>query len=166
MVVPPTARVSNRNPDIKFWEEAGTITTTSSGEYVKDNMKVKTLTFETTVSAEGSGLNIGFPIKTVLRINPGAMATGSPDGHAKMSFLSINRLVAVLRGAGIVPDGPDGGYSDELLSQCFPPESGFQTMPSPLLGKTIRFELKYGPLDGRDGKRHWIPEIINVFEPI
>lgn len=166
MTVPPTARVSTRNADTTFWEEAGTITQTSSAEQIKDGMKIKLLTYEVTCSAEGSGLNIGYPIKTVLRINPGAMATGSPDNQAKMSFMSINKLVATMRGAGIVPDGPDGGYTEQALSQCFPEESSFPTSPSPLVGKTIRFEMKYSPFDGRDGKRRWIPEIVNVFEPI
>ena len=167
MRVPPTARPSNRNPDVHFWEEAGTITATNSGTYTADNgVIVKTFVYEVTCSAEGSGENIGFVIKNTLRLAPSAIATGQPEGYAKMSYMSINRLMALLRGVGIQPDGPDGGFTSALLKTCFPPEDAFATAASPLVGKTIRFELKHGPLDGRDGKRRWIPEITTIFEPV
>ena len=167
MKVPPTARVSNRNPEVHFWEEAGTITQTSSGSYTADNgVLVKTFAFEVTCSAEGSGENIGFVIKNTLRVAPSAISTGQPEGYAKMSYMSINKLTALLRGVGVPPDNTDGGFSSQLLKVCFPPEDAFSTIASPLVGKTIRFELKHGPMEGRDGKRRWSPEITTIFEPV
>jgi hypothetical protein len=170
MVVPTNARISNKNPELKFWEEAGSITSVSSSIYTDNNsqLKIRVLNFETTCSAEGSGDNIGFPIKTGLRICPVAMASGSPDNLAKMSFMSTNRLTMLLRGVGILPDSQDGGYSGSLLATCFPPDDAFPppTTPSPLVGKSIRFEVKQGPSEGRDGKKRFFPEIITIFEPI
>lgn len=170
MVVPKNARVSNKNAEMRFWEEAGTITSAGSSVYTDNatNVRIRVLNFETTCSAEGSGENIGFVIKTPLRIAPVALASGSPENLAKMSFMSVNRLTMVLRGCGILPDGIDGGYSQALLGKCFPPDDQFppSDTPSPLVGKSIRFEVKQAPSDGRDGRKRYFPEIITIFEPI
>lgn len=165
MRVPESARTSNRNAEVRFWEEAGTITAASQKEFPSDGgTTTKVLFYETTCSAEGSGLNIGFVIKSGLRFCASAMESGSPENLAKMSFLSTNRLVALLRAVGIPPDAD--GYSQETIARCFPPEDQFPGDPSELLGKTIRFEVKQGPTEGKDGKRRWFPEIITIFEVV
>lgn len=167
MRVPDTARASTRNPEVKFWEEAGTITAAFQKKYPNEQgLDQIVLTYETTCSAEGSGLNIGFPIRNQLRFCPDAMATGSPENLAKMSMLSINRLTALLRAIGFPPDEADGGYSKQFLDKCFPPDDAFPSEPSPLISRTIRFEVKNGPTDGRDGKRRWFPEIVTIFETV
>jgi len=166
MKVPETAR-TGRDKEVRFWEEAGTITAAYSKKYTdtKTNTEVRVLTYEVACSADGSGENVGFVIKNGLRFAPSAMAMGEPQNLAKMSFLSVNKLVGLLRALGFQGDQPDGGYSQEMLAALFPAEDAFGEM-SALVNRTLRFEVRQAPTVGNDGQKRFFPEISKVFEVV
>lgn len=165
LTVPENARRHRREPNTFFWMESGTITSASRGSYINEatNQKVATLSFNVDINAEGSGLNVGRPLSTVLRINNEAVKSGEPKKQVTMSLMSVAKMKALFRALSVSPDLPDGGFSGVLIDRYFPKsEDQFPVDTSALIGQTIFFEVKQGPRELPDGSLRESPEINRV----
>lgn len=163
--VPPSARRHRREPNTFFWVEAGVITSAQSGSYTNEQtgQVVRTLEFAVDINAEGSGLNIGRPLTTTLRINHKALGSGEPKKQVTMSLMSIAKMKGLFQALSISPDMADGGYSFDLQERFFPKaENEFPVATSELVGQTIYFEVKQGPRELPDGSSKESPEINKI----
>ncbi len=165
--VPPSARRHRKEPNTFFWVESGVITSAQSGTYKNEQVSpaqiVRTLEFTVDINAEGSGLNIGKPLTTTLRINHAALGSGEPKKQVTMSLMSIAKMKMLFQALGISPDMTDGGFSQELVERFFPKaESEFPVATSELIGQTIYFEVKQGPRELPDGSSKDSPEINKI----
>ena len=161
LVVPETARTSSRSADTFFWTEAGNLSKLQSGSYLSpDGIKVLTLEVEATITASGSGANIGRPVGTTFRIAPKALQSKGPKNLLTMSHMSLAKLKGFFAALGIVPDREDGGFSGQLLLQYFPlAEDQFPHDASPALNTELFFQVKQSPYETRDGETRTRPEI-------
>lgn len=129
------------------WTEYGRIIEASSdtfeGEYDGKKMEILSLSVKVELMHhdESMNANVGSTFKSQLRINRYALQNGksSPKGSPlkgqyTMSNMSIHRMKAIMKVAGVLPDTEDGGYSQSLLAECFPAADSFSGVPSPLVG--------------------------------
>lgn len=161
LVVPPDARTSKRDPETFFWTEAGTITVAQSGKYLSpDGIPVLTLECEATISAAGSGVNVGRPVNTTFRISNKAIQAKGPKNLLTMSHMSLAKLKGLFAAIGVEPDRDDGGFSAQLLKAYFPPsESQFPKETSPLINHEISFQVKQSPYENKEGEKKIRAEI-------
>lgn len=178
LVEPPTAKGEQGGDS--SWSEHGRIIETSSENFENEiggkKCDVLSLQFKVEIDKEGSGLNEGNTFLTKLRINQYALQNwkratkGSPEkGQHTMSQMAITRMKAIMKVCGIQPDMEDGGYSQGLISECFPPADSFSGVPSPLLGTPafwfiVKKHLSTSKKEGQVGRVYTNYEIAQVTE--
>ena len=173
LIVPPTAKTRK---DGASWSEEGGIIAASSETVQADlegrKVEVLVLKLKISISKEGSGSNEGKMFDTNFRINRYALQNGKGAskgtpmyGQRFMSNMSITRVKQVLRACGIQPDTEDGGYSQAILSECFPDISNFTSEPSPLIGQRFWFEVQERTSESKtNGKTYTNYDLANILE--
>lgn len=173
LVIPPNAKVAGTTAS---WTEHGHVVETNSEQSQSDvaGTKMDILILNVFVEIDGdergSGMNAGNKFKTNMRLNQKSLGSraekGSPVGKQKtMTNLSIHKMKAILRGCGIEPDSEDGGYSQTLLSECFPAVDSFTGVPSPMIGAAIHFEVRKTESPSKKDNRMFTNyEIVQVFD--
>jgi hypothetical protein len=174
LVRPPDAKVDKAGG--AAWTEHGRIIGTSS-ETVEVDMEgrkaeVLILHVQMEIDKTVTGLNEGGKFRHNMRINRIALQNGA--GAVKgspmkkqhtMSQMSLHKLKAILKACQIQPDTDDGGYSQSLLAECFPPADSLSGVPSPLLDCAFTFELKESKSESTKEPGRWFTnyEIATVF---
>ena len=166
LVVPETARRGKRNPGTAFWSEAGVVVSASQdAKDEKDGSRTQILSFETKISHEGSGKNIGKPLTTYMRINHQALKKAAPQNWVTMSNMALAKLKELFRSIGVEGDLDGGGFSQTLLAEYFPRTTEFPGGESPLVGRVIYFEVKQGKRKFDDGSEKEQAEISKILMP-
>jgi hypothetical protein len=174
LVIPATAKMGKDGS--ASWTEHGRVTEAFSETFDVEiegrKMDNLVLTVKMEIDAEGSNVNAGNTFRNQIRINKialqtGKMATaGSPlKKQHTMSQMSIHKLKMVMKACRIEPDTEDGGYSQTLLSECFPDVGNFSGEPSPLIGNSFWFEVRKTESDGKkDGRKFTNYEIAQIVD--
>jgi hypothetical protein len=173
LVEPPTAKQVKGGAG---WTEYVRVKDASSEtvETDTDGTKTEVLVLHVLMECDkqGSGLNEGKTFRSNMRINRAALqkggsaAKGSPwKRQHTMSQLSIYKLKAILRACGFQPDTEDGGFSTQILAECFPGIGDFSGQASPLIGLGFWAEVRSSQSESKkDGKMYTNYDIQNVLE--
>lgn len=175
LVVPETAKISKDGS--ANWTEHGRIIEADSETFLTETAsgKMENLVFTVKVeidgSEDGSGKNQGSSFFSKMRLNPTALRTGKGATKGSqlqkqftMSQMSIHKLKMIMKAAGIASDTEDGGWSQALLSECFPDVGNFSGSASPLIGTAFLFEIRQSESEGKDGRKFTNYDIVQIFD--